>query len=149
MDMLLLSSKWQGTGLGFNLQAGNYLIGGKYNSSTGAEGFLGETEKLDIVAEGTFGGVGVNYSNQFITDEGMFAGKGNIALVGGGVPLGYKNARVNSSIGSLGTSSTFIGPELNAGIGIGIRAKIGFSINYPKYTSFEKSENKALKKSRP
>ena len=39
-----------GKKVGFNFQAGNYLLGGAYNSSTGGTGAVLKTDELNLVS---------------------------------------------------------------------------------------------------
>lgn len=127
---------------GFNLQAGNYLIGGVFNSEHGFESRLLETDELEIRAEASVGQLGVGYSNTVQPRDGQF-GEGNVTISGGS-PF-FNNRGTNLSIANASASSFFIGPEVNFAVGLGVRLRLGGRINYPKsFTSFEKREIEAL-----
>ncbi len=128
---------------GFNFQAGNYLLGGSYNSSTGGTVAVLKTDEFNLVGE-IGGGIGsLNIGSTYNPSTAEFSNTNG----GFGLPIGDLDLKpTNSSISVGGNSkSTFIGPEMNVAMGVGLKLRFGASYNpQPSLTSLEKVERNAL-----
>ncbi len=128
------SMKVSGRQAGFNLLGGGYLIGGKYNSKTGVEGYVYDPSTFNLVAEGGVGLVSANFQTTYKPHENTFGDKSY------GIGFGPVIKRLgNNSVGvGVSKKSTFLGVEGNAAFGVGLRLKIGFKITKPIQESLTK-----------
>ena len=112
---------------GFNLQAGGYLIAYDNRANEGSGEWLHPGKAighLDLVAEANFDYVGAHF-------DGVYDFNGEFRDINAGVSVGlpqipYANTTILSSTSS---EPLFMGVELNVALGVGIRLKIGWTLD--------------------
>jgi len=119
------SAKIFGREAGFNFQGGGYMLGGKYNSQTGGESFIYDPKTFNIVAEGGIGYLSANYQTTYKPYENTFSSESY------GLGIGPLKKGVGNNSLSIGVEkeSIFIGPEINAAFGVGVRLKLGVRVD--------------------